>query len=270
MIVNRTKLMLTCAAMVAALAGSSARVLAQQRTSEARIRDLVQQAAQIVASGQVGAATTAQQGGQTTAPAAGPTVPLTLDDAVKLALDRNLDIAVQRLNPQISDLAYASVRSIYYPSLTSTIQTASTTQPSTNTIQGTIGSGAPTARNVQRRRHPERSLGGGSQRHAEQFAGHDGFDNQPLPSVLADLVRSACSRCCAVQNGLVRQQLQVTKLSGRLDIQLTSTITNTLSNVATALGLRACHSIVESRATADLANAGRDNRRRSSRHDGAD
>src|ERR1700716_2742662 len=111
MTANRSKLMLTCAAMVAALAGTSARTLAQQRPSEAHIRDLVQQAAQIVASGQVGATTTAQQGGQTRPPAEGPKVPLTLDDAVKLALDRNLDIAVQRLNPQISDLAYASVRS---------------------------------------------------------------------------------------------------------------------------------------------------------------
>ena len=30
---------------------------------------------------------------------------LTLDDAVKFALDRNLDIAVQRLNPEINDIA---------------------------------------------------------------------------------------------------------------------------------------------------------------------
>ena len=118
MTVSYSKLMFTCAAVVAALAGTSTGLLAQQKTSEARIHDLVQQAAVLVASGQVGAPSTAQQGGQTTPPAEGPKVPLTLDDAVKLALDRNLDIAVQRLNPQISDLAYASARSIYYPSLT--------------------------------------------------------------------------------------------------------------------------------------------------------
>ena len=34
-----------------------------------------------------------------------PTLRLTLDEAVKFALDRNLDIAVQRLNPQINDIA---------------------------------------------------------------------------------------------------------------------------------------------------------------------
>ena len=38
-----------------------------------------------------------------------PVVRLTLDDAVKFALERNLDIAVQRLNPQINDIAIASV-----------------------------------------------------------------------------------------------------------------------------------------------------------------
>ena len=41
MTVNRPKLLVTCAAMVAAVAGTSAHLLAQQHTSEARIRDLV-------------------------------------------------------------------------------------------------------------------------------------------------------------------------------------------------------------------------------------
>ena len=92
MIVTHSKSTLVCAALATALA-MPGRAIAQQRTSDARVRDLVQQAAQIVASGQAGALTTAQQGGQTTAPAAGPKIALTLDEAVKLALDRNLDIA---------------------------------------------------------------------------------------------------------------------------------------------------------------------------------
>ena len=48
-----------------------------------------------------------------------PVVRLTLDEAVKFALDRNLDIAVQRLNPEIQDIAYASAQSVYHPALTS-------------------------------------------------------------------------------------------------------------------------------------------------------
>ena len=35
-----------------------------------------------------------------------PVVRLTLEEAVKFALERNLDIAVQRLNPEINDIAY--------------------------------------------------------------------------------------------------------------------------------------------------------------------
>src|SRR5258708_7360543 len=143
MIVNRTNLMLTCAAMVAALAGTSARMLAQQRPSEAHIRDLIQEAARIVASGQTTATTTAQQGGQTTAPAPGPKVPLTLDDAVKLALDRNLDIAVQRLNPEINDIAIASIASVYRPAVTSTVAAASQSTPANSAIAGSNTPGAP-------------------------------------------------------------------------------------------------------------------------------
>ena len=40
---------------------------------------------------------------------------------MKFALDRNLDIAVQRLNPQINDIAVLSVKSVYNPTLTSTV-----------------------------------------------------------------------------------------------------------------------------------------------------
>src|SRR5947207_12799145 len=135
MIVKSPKLVLTCVA-VAALALPAANAAAQPRTREWCIQELINEAARIAASGQVATPTTAQQGGQTTAPAAGPRVSLTLEDAVKLALDRNLDIAVQRLNPEISDLAVASTSAVYLPTLTSLLQTQSQANPSTNTIAG--------------------------------------------------------------------------------------------------------------------------------------
>ena len=47
----------------------------------------------------------------------GPSIQLTLDDAVKFALDRNLDIKVQRLNPELQDIAMASARAFYSPTL---------------------------------------------------------------------------------------------------------------------------------------------------------
>ena len=129
MTVTYSKLTLVCAALAMGLAVTPAPAFAQQRTSDEHVRDLAQQAARLVASGQTSALTTAQQGGQTAAPAAGPKVALTLDDAVKLALDRNLDIAVQRLNPQISDLAFASARVDLLPEPDVDPRAQSITQP---------------------------------------------------------------------------------------------------------------------------------------------
>jgi outer membrane protein TolC len=47
----------------------------------------------------------------------GPALQLTLDDAVKLALERNLDLKVQRLNPELQDIALASARAFYSPTV---------------------------------------------------------------------------------------------------------------------------------------------------------
>jgi len=108
----------------AALACSGFAVPAHgQHVSESRIRELIKQAADPNSRLQVPA--TAQPGPVDNRPA----VAITLDDAVKFALERNLDIAVQRLNPEINDIAYASIKSVYHPSLTSTLSTQSTTTP---------------------------------------------------------------------------------------------------------------------------------------------
>ena len=106
-------------AAVLALTGLAAPTYAGQPASEAHIRDLIRLAAERVAGGQAGAPpagaaqTPAPQSGTQSATQPGPARPvvhLTLDDAVKLALERNLDISVQRLNPEINDIAYASIR----------------------------------------------------------------------------------------------------------------------------------------------------------------
>ena len=91
-------------AVALTLAGVTVPAHAQQ-ISEARIKELVRQATERVAS-----AATPQT--PTTAPQTGTRIiPLTLDEAVKAALDHNLDIAVQRLNPEINDISYASLKS---------------------------------------------------------------------------------------------------------------------------------------------------------------
>ena len=104
-----------------------------QQISEARIQELVRQAAERVAAGQTGQAPTIT-GGARRQPR--PTVRMTLDDAVKAALDHNLNIAVQRLNPEINDISISSLQSVYRPSLTSVLSTQSQSNPSTTTIAG--------------------------------------------------------------------------------------------------------------------------------------
>ena len=262
MIVTYSKQILVCAAVAAALTAAPGQLFAQKRATDEHIRELVDQAARLVASGQVSALTTAQQGGQTTAPGAGPRTPLTLDEAVKLALDRNLDIVVQRLNPQISDLAYASVKSIYYPALTSTISTQSVTQPSTNTIQGgTIGSGVTNGTGTFNGGIAQSlSKGGGSY----QVSLNNGrgttdstiarYNPSYSPIWSAQYVQPLLR---GFKTDSTRQQLQVTKLNRDItDVQLTSTISNTLSNVRNAYWdyVFAVQSVEISRQSVDLAN----------------
>ena len=66
----------------------------------------------------------------------GPRVSLTLEDAVKRALENNLDIAVQRIGQQVYDVNYASIRSVYSPTVSSLIQNQSSKNASTSTISG--------------------------------------------------------------------------------------------------------------------------------------
>ncbi|OFW18135.1 MAG: hypothetical protein A3F69_03230, partial [Acidobacteria bacterium RIFCSPLOWO2_12_FULL_66_10] len=208
-----------------------------QQISEARIRELIKQAADRVANGEIsgGVAQPAPAG------AARPVVRLTLDDAVKFALERNLDIAVQRLNPEINDLSVASIRSVYHPSLTSTLVTQSTTTPSTSTISGTTGAGEGVivglgvynggiAQSIP--------WGGGSMTVA---LNNDRRTTTSLNTLYNPTYNTNWSGSYVqpILRGFkidsTRQQLQVTKISRDIsDVQLRATITNTLSNVRNA------------------------------------
>jgi outer membrane protein len=262
MSVKNPKLVLSCAAMVAAIALSGTRIAAQQRTSEIRIQELIREAAQIAAAGQTATPTTAQQGGQTPAPAAGPRVSLTLEDAVKLALDRNLDIVVQRLNPEINDLAIATARAVYLPTLTSQLSTQSLDNPSTNTIAG--GTAAAAIQNGT-------TLFNGGVAQSVRWGGGSyniTLNNQKSTSTsLINLYNPSYTPLWSAQytqpllrgfrTDSNRQQLQVTKLNRDIsDVQLTSTITNTLSNVRNAYWdyVFAVQSVEVARQSLDLAN----------------
>jgi len=61
---------------------------------------------------------------------------LTIDEAVKLAVEQNLGIQIERINPQIQDVAVAQARSYWVPTLTSTLQNYSQDSPSTSFLSG--------------------------------------------------------------------------------------------------------------------------------------
>ena len=262
MSVNSPKLVLSCAAIVAGIALSSTSAAAQQRASETRIQELIREAAQIAASGQSATPTTAQQGGRTAAPAAGPRVSMTLDDAVKLALDRNLDIAVQRLNPEISDLAIATVRSAYLPTLTSTLSTQSQDNPSTNTIAGGTASQAIENGTTLFNGGLAQSLRWGGGSYAVTLN-----NTKSSSTSLVNLFNPSYTPLWSGQytqpllrgfrTDANRQQLTVTKLNRDIsDVQLTALITNTLSNVRNAYWdyVFAVQSVEVAQQTLSLAN----------------
>ncbi len=79
---------------------------AQTQLSEERIKELIREASKT-------SIETPTPSSSVQVPGEGPTVALTLDDAVRFALERNLDIAVQRLNPQLQDIAMATARAAF-------------------------------------------------------------------------------------------------------------------------------------------------------------
>ena len=225
-----------------ALSGLATPAHAQQ-VSEARIRELIKQASEQVANGQ----TTAPPGGVTqiqTASANGdtrPAVRLTLDDAVKAALDRNLDIAVQRLNPEINDIAYASIASVYHPNLTSTIgpQSASVL-PTNQTTLGSAGSATPVTDTMTFNGGVAQNIpwGGGAFTASLNNFKRTSTVNTVTYNPLFQSTWSLAYVQPLLRNFSIdstRQQLLITKLSRDIsDVQLRATITNTLSNVRNA------------------------------------
>jgi outer membrane protein TolC len=229
----------------------------ETRISEQYLQQLIQAAAQRagVANPSLGTLSVAQGTGgpgQATAPQgqngstaggqnAGPTVDLSLDDAVKLALDRNLDIAVQRLNPATYDYSYATLAANYKPSLVSTIARGDVTTPNTSRISGATGAGVGVFQGTT-------TFNGGVSQNVKWGGGS--FiatlnNSRQLSSSLNVLFNPVFNTNWSAQytqpllrnfkTDTNRQQLVVTKLNQDIsEIQLQSTIINTVSNVRNA------------------------------------
>jgi outer membrane protein len=221
--------------LTAVLALSGLATPARAQVSETRLRELIKQAADPNSRLQVPA--TVQPGATQ---ANRPVVGITLDDAVKFALERNLDIAVQRLNPEINDIAYASIKSVYHPNLTSLISTASTTNASTSTTSGGAA-GAPVvlgSTNYNGGLAQSIPWGGGS---ASVQLNNTRNTTTSLNTLFNPTYQPNWSgtyiqplfRNFSIDS--TRRSLKVTKINRDIsDVQLRATITNTLSNVRNA------------------------------------
>jgi len=205
-----------------------------QPVSDARLRELMGEAAKRVASGDLDVQQTTRAPGETT-----PTLRLTLDDAVKFALDRNLDIAVQRLNPQINDIAVLSVKSVYNPTLTSTVgPQSSTILPSSQTQLGVGGAAVTETMTFNGGIAQSLPWGGGNFAASLNNFRRSSTSNNSLFNPLFQSAWSFSYNQPMLRNFSIdstRQQLAVSKVNRDVsDVQLRATITNTLSNVRNA------------------------------------
>jgi outer membrane protein TolC len=172
---------------------------------------------------------------------AGPRVPLTVDEALKLALDHNLDISVQRVNQQTYDIALASLRAVYSPTLSSTVSTNTNVTQPTSTTAGlppgstTISAGTTTFNGSFTQQVPW---------HGGSFNANFNNNRQTTTSLSATVNPQYNSNWLAsytqplLRNFKIdsnRNNLLITKLNQDItDIQVTQLITNTLANVKNA------------------------------------
>ena len=70
------------------------------------------------------------------APPAGPVRRLSMEDAISLALQNNLSLRVERINPELADLAIAQARTVWTPNLTGSVSTSSRTSPISGFFSG--------------------------------------------------------------------------------------------------------------------------------------
>jgi len=149
-------------------------------------------------------------------------------------------LPISRLNPQINDLAYASIASTYNVALTSQLSTASTTTPAQNSFAG-AGTGQPVEAG-------QTIFNGGLTQNMKWGGGGYALtlnNNRATTNNTTQLINPTYNTNWSAQytqpliRGMridaTRQALKVTKLTRDVtDIELKALITNTLSSVREA------------------------------------
>jgi outer membrane protein len=219
-----------CTAVLVALVAGARPAGAQ--IPEARIKELIREAAKTAE--QIPAPSPVRVPGE------GPTIALTLDDAVRFALERNLDIAVQRLNPQLQDIAVATARTFYGPTLTSALGQNHNINAPTSQLQLSQGGGGVTNQTFTYNAGLTKNFryGGGvatatlnNSRQATNS--NNAFYNPQFNSLWTFAYTQPLLRDFKIDTQ--RRQLIVSQVNREIsDVQLRASMTNLVSNVRNA------------------------------------
>jgi outer membrane protein len=232
---------------------------AQQPSPAGSLYDLVKQAAERFARSRGSGSTPAAENQAENQRPAAPTLSLNIDEAVKMALDKNLDIVVQRLSPQVYDFSLASIKAVYLPTLTSLLgdqhQTAvpislltggQLVTTSTGTVNGQFTQNLPWGGGNVNATWNNNRVFTNSFFYNYNPAFNANFSAQYTQPLLRGLHADTA-----------RQQLAVTRVNRTIsDLQLKSTITNTVTSVRNAYWdlVQAVESIEVAKASVDLAH----------------
>lgn len=179
----------------------------------------------------------AQAAGPQAAPDAAPLVRrLSVDEAVRLSTENNLGIQLARFEPQIEDLNLAQVQASYVPSVTSTFQSSSRTQPNRSFLAGAVTANEDTFINntgvlANLPWGGSYEVGWNSSRYQSNDLGST--FNPSLSSTVSARVTQPLLRNLKIDS--VRQQLQITQINRDIaDLQLREQVLLIARNVRNA------------------------------------
>jgi outer membrane protein len=170
-----------------------------------------------------------------TAPApTGPLQRLSMEEAIKLALENNLSLRVERMNPQLSDLAIEQAKTAWTPNLTAAMNNNSRTSPVSGFFSGATDK--LTNQNLSANLGANQLLPWGANYNVlwdTSRTESNSIYSSPNPATAAGLTFNFTQpllRNMKVDNA--RQQLVVTRMNRDIsDIQLHQTVLSTVRSV---------------------------------------
>jgi outer membrane protein len=165
---------------------------------------------------------------------AGPVRQLSMEAAISLALQNNLGLRVERINPELQDLAIAQARTAWTPNLTGSLSTSSRTSPISGFFSGATDQltrenfGSSLGANQVLPWGADYTLGWDTSR-----AKSNSVYDSPNPSLLTNLTFSFTQPLLRnLKVDSARNQLVVSRMNREVsDIELRQTVLTTVRNV---------------------------------------